>query len=122
MVMNPTESLAEPRKWMHRSLSYHQDQDINTFKTTICMLGGLLGVHFPASRLPGVASRRSSVYPTKAVDLAEPLLSAYEPRSGIPYASVHLPSHGDGSSSSMAEAVTVQLEMKYLSHLAGDER
>jgi endoplasmic reticulum Man9GlcNAc2 1,2-alpha-mannosidase len=128
MVMNLTEPLGESRKWLHRRLSYDQDQDVNTFETTIRMLGGLLGAHYLASRLPDVASRRDSVYLTKAVDLAERLLSAYESRSGIPYASVHLgnktglPSHADGGSSSMAEAASVQLEMKYLSHLTGDER
>ncbi|KAG7289798.1 hypothetical protein NEMBOFW57_006174 [Staphylotrichum longicolle] len=128
MVMNLTEQLAESRKWLHRSLSYDQDQDVNTFETTIRMLGGLLGAHYLASRLPDVSSRRDSVYLSKAIDLADRLLSAYESRSGIPYASIHLgkkvglPSHPDGGSSSMAEAATVQLEMKYLSQLTGDER
>ncbi|KAK3307868.1 glycoside hydrolase family 47 protein [Chaetomium strumarium] len=128
MVMNLTEPLAESRRWLHRSLSYDQDQDVNTFETTIRMLGGLLGAHHLASRFPDVASRRDSVYLTKAVDLADRLLAAYESRSGIPYASVHLgrkaglPSHADGGASSMAEAATLQLEMKYLSHLTGDER
>jgi mannosyl-oligosaccharide alpha-1,2-mannosidase len=128
MIRNLTGPLAESRKWLHRSLSYDQDQDVNTFETTIRMLGGLLGAHYLANRLPDVASRRDSVYLTKAVDLAERLLSAYESPSGIPYASVHLgkkvglPSHADGGASSMAEAATVQLEMKYLSHVTGDER
>ncbi|KAL2019030.1 hypothetical protein VTK56DRAFT_10134 [Thermocarpiscus australiensis] len=128
MVMNLTEPLADARKWLYRSLSYDQDQDVNTFETTIRMLGGLLSAHYLASRLPGVSSGRDSVYLTKAVDLAERLLAAYESRSGIPYATVHLakkmglPSHADGGSSSMAEAATVQLEMKYLSHLTNDER
>ncbi|EAQ85693.1 hypothetical protein CHGG_06946 [Chaetomium globosum CBS 148.51] len=128
MIMNLTEPLAESRKWLHRSLSYDQDQDVNTFETTIRMLGGLLSAHYLAGRLPDVASRRDSVYLTKAIDLADRLLAAYESPSGIPYASVHLgrkvglPSHADGGSSSMAEAATLQLEMKYLSHLTGDER
>ncbi|KAK3296706.1 glycoside hydrolase family 47 protein [Chaetomium fimeti] len=128
MIMNLTEPLAESRKWLHRSLTYDQDQDVNTFETTIRMLGGLLSAHYLAGRLPDVASRRDSIYLTKAVDLAERLLAAYESRSGIPYASVHLgrkvglPSHADGGSSSMAEAATLQLEMKYLSHITGDER
>lgn len=128
MVMNLTEQLAESRKWLHRSLSFDQDQDVNTFETTIRMLGGLLGAHHLASRLPDASSRRDSVYLSKAIHLANRLLSAYESRSGIPYANIHLgkkvelPSHADGGSSSMAEAATVQLEMKYLSHLTGDER
>lgn len=127
MVMNLTTRLADARKWLQRSLSYDQDQDVNTFETTIRMLGGLLSAHYLASRLPDVSSRRDPIYLTKAVDLADRLLSAYESPSGIPYASVHignkvgLPSHSDGGSSSMAEAATVQLEMKYLSYLTGNE-
>lgn len=126
MVMNLTAPLAESRKWLHRSLSYDQDQDVNTFETTIRMLGGLLSAHFLAKQLPDVSSGRDRVYLTKAVDLADRLLAAYKSPSGIPYASVHLskrlgiPSH-DGGASSMAEAGTVQLEMKYLSYLTGNE-
>jgi mannosyl-oligosaccharide alpha-1,2-mannosidase len=65
MIMNLTGPLAESRKWLHRSLSYDQDQDVNTFETTIRMLGGLLGAHYLANRLPDVASRRDSVYPPR---------------------------------------------------------
>jgi len=128
MVMNLTEPLADARKWLQRSLTYDQDQDVNTFETTIRMLGGLLSAHYLASVLPGVSSSRDAVYLTKAVDLGDRLLSAYESQSGIPYASIHLgnkvglPSHSDGGSSSMAEAATVQLEMKYLSYLTGEEK
>ncbi|KAI0016763.1 glycoside hydrolase family 47 protein [Xylariomycetidae sp. FL0641] len=126
MIMNLTTRLAEPRKWLQRSLSYRQNQDVNTFETTIRMLGGLLSAHYLSTVLPGVSSRRDSVYLSKAVELAEHLLPAYKSRSGIPYASVHLgrrqglPSHADGGASSMAEAATLQLEMKYLSHLTGN--
>ncbi|KAK3940536.1 mannosyl-oligosaccharide alpha-1,2-mannosidase [Diplogelasinospora grovesii] len=127
MVMNLTAPLAESRKWLQRSLSYDQDQDVNTFETTIRMLGGLLSAHYLSTRFPDVASRRDAVYMAKAVDLADRLLSAYTSQTGIPYASVHigkkigLPSHSDGGASSMAEAATVQLEMKYLSYLTGNE-
>jgi hypothetical protein len=126
MVMNLTAPLAESRKWLQRSLTYEQDQDVNTFETTIRMLGGLLSAHYLATRFPDVSSRRDSVYMAKATDLAERLLSAYDSPSGIPYASVHLakkvglPSH-DGGASSMAEAATLQLEMKYLSYLTHNE-
>lgn len=126
MVMNLSAPLAESRKWLQRSLTYDQDQDVNTFETTIRMLGGLLSAHYLATRFPDVSSRRDSVYMAKATDLAERLLSAYESPSGIPYASVHLakkvgiPSH-DGGASSMAEAATLQLEMKYLSYLTHNE-
>lgn len=127
MIMNLTRPLAESRKWLQRSLTWDQDQDVNVFETTIRMLGGLLSAHYLSKTLPGVSSRRDHVYLDKAVDLADRLLAAYESGSGIPYASVNIgtrrgiPSHADGGASSMAEAATLQLEMKYLSYLTGDE-
>lgn len=126
MLMNLTSQLAESRKWLHRSLTWDQDQDVNTFETTIRMLGGLLSAHYLSKRLPDASSRRDHVYLEKATDLADRLLAAYDSHSGIPYASVNigrkvgLPSHADGGASSMAEAGTLQLEMKYLSHITGN--
>ncbi|KAI1384895.1 glycoside hydrolase family 47 protein [Hypoxylon trugodes] len=127
MLMNLTDRLVEPRKWLQRTLNYNQDQDVNTFEMTIRMLGGLLSAHYLATKLPDASSRRDSIYLAKAVEVADRLLPAYESRTGIPYASVHLsrakglPSHSDGGSSSTAEAATLQLEMKYLSYLTGNE-
>lgn len=127
MIMNLTSQLSDARKWVSRKLTYDQDQDVNTFEMTIRMLGGLLSAHYLASQLPDVSSRRDYIYLSKAVDLADRLLGAYDSRSGIPYASVWLrtgrgiPSHADGGSSSTAEASTVQMEMKYLAHLTGNE-
>ncbi|KAF2645607.1 mannosyl-oligosaccharide 1,2-alpha-mannosidase [Massarina eburnea CBS 473.64] len=127
MIMNLTSQLADARLWLHRKLDYEQDQDVNTFETTIRMLGGLLSAHYLSRLLPGVSSRRDSVYLSKAVDLADRLLGAYDSPSGIPYASIHLAnrrglvSHADGGASSTAEATTLQLEMKYLSNVTGND-
>lgn len=127
MIMNLTSQLSDARKWLERNLTYAQDQDVNTFETTIRMLGGLLSAHYLSTQLPDISSPRDSVYLEKAVDLADRLLSAYESRSGIPYASVNigtregLRSHTDNGASSTAEATTLQLEMKYLANLTGNE-
>ncbi|KAJ5437572.1 Glycoside hydrolase family 47 [Penicillium cf. griseofulvum] len=127
MIMNLTSQLSDARDWVNSQLTYDQDQDVNTFETTIRMLGGLLSAHYLSSQLPDVASRQDYVYLQTAVDLADRLLSAYESPSGIPYASVKLatregiPSHADGGASSTAEATTLQLEMKYLAHITGKE-
>ena len=126
MIMNLTESVAESREWL-KTLTYDQDQEVNTFETTIRMLGGLLSAHYLASMIPGASSPDDAVYLAKATDLGNRLLPAYDFRSGIPYASVNLakrvgvPSHTDGGASSLAEVGTVQLEMKYLSYLTGNE-
>ena len=127
MIMNLTDQLSDTRKWISRDLTYDQDQDVNTFEMTIRMLGGLLSAHYLSSHIPGVSSRRDYIYLSKAVDLADRLLGAYESGSGIPYASINLHtkeglrSHADGGASSTAEAATVQMEMKYLSHITGNE-
>ncbi|KAJ5171486.1 Glycoside hydrolase family 47 [Penicillium coprophilum] len=127
MIMNLTSQLSDARDWVNYELTYDQDQDVNTFETTIRMLGGLLSAHYLSSQLPDVESGQDYVYLQKAVDLADRLLSAYESPSGIPYASVKLatregiPSHADGGASSTAEATTLQLEMKYLAHITGKE-
>src|ERR1700716_2087916 len=93
-----------------------QDQDVNTFETTIRMLGGLLSAHYLASQLPDASSSGDYIYLSLAVDLADRLLGAYETKSGIPYATVNLrtkkgiPSYLEGGDSSTAEAGTLQLE------------
>jgi mannosyl-oligosaccharide alpha-1,2-mannosidase len=131
MIMNLTSELTHARAWIHNNLTYDQDQDVNTFETTIRMLGGLLSAHYLSSAFPGKFAPvedglSDDMYVEKAADLADRLLSAYETRSGIPVASVNLhkyqgiASHMDGGASSTAEATTLQLEMKYLSKLTGE--
>jgi hypothetical protein len=126
MIMNLTSQLANSRLWISRKLTWEQDQDVNTFETTIRMLGGLLAAHYLSTQLPSVASRRDFIYLEKSIDLADRLLGAYESPSGVPYASIDLrtargiPYH-DGGASSMVEAATVQMEMKYLARLTGKE-
>lgn len=128
MIMNLTSRIPNAREWINQNLTYNQDQDVNTFETTIRMLGGLLSAHYLATRLPDVSSRQDGIYLSKAVDLADRLLGAYDSESGIPYASIDLRtgrgihSHADGGASSMAEAATVQLEMKYLAYITGNEK
>lgn len=130
MLMNLTRELGHARQWISTSLTYDKDQDVNTFETTIRMLGGLLSAHYLQGVLPGMKPAEDStdedLYLEKASDLADRLLSAYESNSGVPYASVNLktmkgiPSHADGGASSTAEATSLQLEMKYLAFLTGE--
>lgn len=133
MLMNLTEELDHARKWVSTTLTYDQDHDVNTFETTIRMLGGLLSAHYLSTTFPDMAPLTTGpnavsedLYLEKATDLADRLLGAYESKSGVPYASVNLhtqqgiPSHEDGGASSTAEATSLQLEMKYLSKLTGE--
>ncbi|OJJ47465.1 hypothetical protein ASPZODRAFT_141057 [Penicilliopsis zonata CBS 506.65] len=134
MIMNLTSRVQHARNWIHNSLHYNQDHDVNTFETTIRMLGGLLSAHYLSTKYPNLApvsdddagAPGEDLYIETATDLANRLLGAFDSNSGIPYASVNLnksmglPSHADAGASSTAEATTVQLEFKYLAKLTGE--
>ncbi|TGZ84482.1 family 47 glycosyl hydrolase [Ascodesmis nigricans] len=131
MLMNLTTELAHARDWVEHSLNYDINREVNTFETTIRMLGGLLSAHYLQEDLKLVPDaldpkRDPDLYLNKAVDLANRLLGAYDSPSGIPYASVNLQtnagkvSHADGGASSTAEATTLQVEMKYITKLTGE--
>ncbi|PYH99156.1 mannosyl-oligosaccharide alpha-1,2-mannosidase [Aspergillus ellipticus CBS 707.79] len=134
MIMNLTSRVQHARSWIHNSLQYNQDHDVNTFETTIRMLGGLLAAHHLSTTYPELApvtdddegSPGEDLYIEKATDLADRLLGAFESSTGIPYASINLnksegiPSYADNGASSTAEATTVQLEFKYLAKLTGE--
>ncbi|KAF2441158.1 glycoside hydrolase family 47 protein [Karstenula rhodostoma CBS 690.94] len=129
MVMNLTKELKHAREWVSTTLNYEKNQDVNTFETTIRMLGGLLSAHYLQEALPGIKPENANdedLFLEKAVDLADRLMGAFESPSGVPWASIILktgegkPSHADGGASSTAEATTLQLELKYLAYLTGE--
>src|ERR1700712_986633 len=53
MLMNLTTELEHARQWVHGNLTYDQDHDVNTFETTIRMLGGLLSAHYLSTSFDG---------------------------------------------------------------------
>ncbi|EZF32531.1 hypothetical protein H109_04442 [Trichophyton interdigitale MR816] len=134
MLMNLTTQVQNSRKWIQNSLRYEQNQDVNTFETTIRMLGGLLSAHYISKTYPDLAplaedddgASGDDLYIEKATGLAERLLGAFESPSGIPFASFNLNSsqgirsHTDNGASSTAEAGSLQLEFKYLAKLTGE--
>ncbi|KAF2863523.1 glycoside hydrolase family 47 protein [Piedraia hortae CBS 480.64] len=132
MLMNLTTELGHARKWIKHDLNYDQDHDVNTFETTIRMLGGLLSAHYLSTSFGGRYGATDDLfgqdlYIEKATELADRLMSAFNSKTGVPYASVNLhtmkgiPSHADGGASSTAEATSLQLEFKYLAKLTGEE-
>ncbi|KAL0257929.1 mannosyl-oligosaccharide alpha-1,2-mannosidase [Diplodia seriata] len=131
ILMNLTTQLTHAREWVSTSLDYEKDHDVNTFETTIRMLGGLLSAHYLSTEFPHYApipmkEGEEDLFQEKAADLADRLLGAYESHSGIPFASINLKtgqgirSHADGGASSTAEATSLQLEMKYVAKLTGE--
>lgn len=116
-IMGLDSELKKARDWVKNELSYDMDYEVNTFETTIRMLGGLLSAHY----LTG-----DDLYLDKATDLGNRILGAFNSPSGLPYASVNLhtskgvKSHSDMGASSTAEVATLQLEFKYLAKLTGE--
>lgn len=136
MLMNLTSRLSHAREWVHKSLTWDQDQDVNTFETTIRMMGGLLSAHYLSNEYPSMApltekqlgdTGGEDLYLEKAKDLADRLLSAFDSPTGIPWSSVNIgkseaiPAHDNSGSASTAEATTLQLEFKYLAKLTGEK-
>ncbi|KIW03380.1 uncharacterized protein PV09_05588 [Verruconis gallopava] len=133
MLMNMTKQVEHAREWLSTTLTYELDHDVNTFETTIRMLGGLLAAHYLQTEFPDMCpvdlkrNGGEDLYLEKASDLADRLLGAFESDTGIPFASVNLKSmkgirsHADGGASSLAEATSVQLEMKYMAKLTGEK-
>jgi mannosyl-oligosaccharide alpha-1,2-mannosidase len=128
MLMNLTTQLKHAREWISTTLTYELDHDVNTFETTIRMLGGFLTAHYLQTEFPNMCpvdlgSGGEDLY----LDLAERVIGAFDSPSGIPWSSVNLKtmqgikSHADGGAASLAEATTVQLEMKYLAKLTGEK-
>ena len=87
-------------------------------QTTIRVLGGLLSAY----HLTGDA-----VYKTKAVDLGDRLMMAFDTPSGLPTAMVNFAKRTSISDVhnrnlvSTAEVATLQLEFRYLSEITGNE-
>ena len=135
ILMNLTSRLSHAREWVSKSLNYDQDQEVNTFETTIRMLGGFLSAHYLSTTYPNLApladddrgASGEDLYLEKAADLGDRLIGAFDSPSGVPFASVNLKtskgieSHADSGASSTAEAASLQLEFKYLAMLTGEK-
>lgn len=116
-IMGLDKEFDRARNWVKNELNYDMDYNVNTFETTIRMLGGLLSTHFLTL---------DDLFLEKATDLANRIIGAFDSPTGIPYASVNLHSgvgirsHTDMGASSTAEVATLQLEFKYLAKLTGE--
>ena len=111
-------------RWVHRCLY----ADIVLIeKTTIRILGGLLSAYYLTSTHddPSVQAD-AAMYLEFATDLGDRLLGAFSTPTGIPLSNINLatrqgiPDKGNNGLASLAEAASLQLELKYLSHLTGD--
>ncbi|GAA5975567.1 hypothetical protein JCM21900_002348 [Sporobolomyces salmonicolor] len=109
---------SKARNWVE-GLSFDLDDKFHTFEITIRVLGGLLSAYH-------LSGETDTMLLDKAVDLADRLLPAFETPSGLPTSFVNLakrvgiPDPDNHGLTSVAEAGTLQLELKYLSELTGN--
>lgn len=115
-LMECKEEYEDAKSWVKYELNYDDhDSDVNTFETTIRMLGGLLSAYYLTE---------DELYLERATDLGNKLSAAFNSPTGIPYSSVNLHSgavKGSRDGATTAEATTLQLEFKYLAKLTGEK-
>ncbi|KZV93725.1 glycoside hydrolase [Exidia glandulosa HHB12029] len=116
-IMGLDDEYKRARKWVASSLTFDRDAEFSTFETTIRVFGGLLSTYY----LSG-----DQIFLTKAKDLGDRLMFAFNSPSGLALSSVNFKTgravgdHGFPGHISTAEAATLQLEFRYLAHLTGN--
>ncbi|WWC93648.1 hypothetical protein V866_000483 [Kwoniella sp. B9012] len=127
LVLDLIPEYERARDWCKNELSFEKDAVFNTFETTIRILGGLLSAHYLTSVHTNPSIQQDApIFLDLAVDLGERLLGAFSSPSGLPWSGINLatrdgiPDRDNQGVASLAEAASLQLELKYLSHLTGD--
>ncbi|KAI9461166.1 glycoside hydrolase [Russula earlei] len=108
------------RHWIEHRLTFERDANLNTFETTIRVLGGLLSAYHH--------SGGDSVFLKRARDLADRMSTVFDTPSGLPFPMVNLQRREGGWGQqrsqglvSTAEASTWQLLFRYLSELTDED-
>ncbi|CAM9566441.1 unnamed protein product [Pylaiella littoralis] len=113
-LMNMKDEFWKARDWVRDHLSFGNAKEVSVFETTIRELGGLLSAY----DLSG-----DEVFKTKAKELGDKLLPAFDTKSGIPTARVSFKTgRNSGTKSVLAEIGTLQVEFRYLSKITGDSK
>ncbi|KAK7007883.1 alpha-1,2-mannosidase [Favolaschia claudopus] len=113
LLMGLDEEYQRARTWVEEKLTFDRQGYYSMFETTIRVLGGLLSAYHLT---------HDDLYKHHAADLGDRLLSAFDPDSGLPAASVNLASKtatSVGGGVSISEATTLQLEFRYLAEITG---
>ncbi|CAN0083356.1 unnamed protein product [Scytosiphon promiscuus] len=114
-LMGMKDEFWKARDWVKKDLTFSHASDVSVFETTIRELGGLLSAY----DLSG-----DEVFKTKAKELADLLLPAFDTKSGIPTPRVNFKTgrNSGGSKSVLAEIGTLQVEFRYLSKITGIQK
>lgn len=116
-IMGLTSEYEHARFWIAESLSFDRSGLVNAFEITIRVLGGLLSAYHLSL---------DPLFLDKAIDLADRIMPIFATPSGIPVSFIDLKERvgrvdkDNNGWSSLSEVATLQLELKYLSHLTDD--
>jgi len=113
-IMGLDEEFAMGRNWISNSLNLSKmSEDVSVFETNIRYVGGLLSTF---------AFVGDEMFKTKAVEIVEKLLPAFDTPTGIPRGKVNMQT-GVGNylgSSVLSEFGTLHMEFSYLSDVTGN--
>lgn len=121
LIMNMTEEFNRGRDWIENELTFDDiNSDLSLFETVIRFVGGLLSCY---------ALTNDPMFLSKARDIADKMLPAFDTQTGLPLSQVN-PKTGEAhnyawassGSSILAEIGSQHLEFVYLSDMSGDIR
>ncbi|XP_061427150.1 mannosyl-oligosaccharide 1,2-alpha-mannosidase IA-like isoform X1 [Lethenteron reissneri] len=117
-IMGLHEEFMDGARWVSKHLDFNVNTEVSVFEVNIRFVGGLISAYY----LSGLEFFR-----TKAVELGERLLPAFNTPTGIPWAMVNLKTGvgrnwgwASGGCSILSEFGTLHLEFEHLSQLSGN--
>uniref|UniRef100_U3J935 alpha-1,2-Mannosidase n=2 Tax=Anas platyrhynchos TaxID=8839 RepID=U3J935_ANAPP len=117
-IMELEEEFQEAKKWVEKSFDLNVNGEASLFEVNIRYIGGLLAAYY----LTG-----EEVFKSKALELGEKLLPAFNTPTGIPRGVINLGSGmswswgwASAGSSILAEFGTLHLEFLHLTELSGN--
>ncbi|XP_078068862.1 mannosyl-oligosaccharide 1,2-alpha-mannosidase IA [Mustelus asterias] len=117
-IMGMHDEFNEAKEWIEKNLDFNVHAEVSVFEVNIRFVGGLLSAYYLSGE---------EVFRTKAVELGEKLLPAFNTPTGIPWALLNIKSGigrnwpwASGGSSILAEFGTLHLEFMHLSQLSGN--
>eukprot|EP00039_Didymoeca_costata_P027202 m.17745 g.17745 ORF g.17745 m.17745 type:complete len:704 (-) comp6098_c0_seq1:1644-3755(-) len=114
ILMGMDDDVKKARNWIDANLKFTTTKTVSMFETNIRYLGGLLSAY---------AMTGDAMYKSKAYDLGQRMLPAFNTPTGIPHNTLNLGKKvASGDRANLAELGTLQLEFEYLSTITGDMR
>lgn len=110
---------------MVRFVDFDKDIYVSVFETNIRIIGSLLSSHIFSTKDPRISSSYTGHLLSKAVDLADRILPAFDTKTGLPYGTINLKRGVNPHESTLtctACAGTFHIEFSWLSLLSGDDK